>query len=36
MSNPLYDKNFLKALHEHNIRTTYARIIALNENEEPL
>jgi hypothetical protein len=36
MANPLKDKEFLKRLHEYNIRTVYARIISLNEKEEPL
>jgi hypothetical protein len=36
MSTPLHDREFLKALHKQNIRTLYARIIALNELEAPI
>ena len=36
MSNPLYDKDFLKALHEHNVRTTYARVTVLDRSEAPV
>lgn len=34
--NPLLDKEFLKQLDQTRHRTTYARIIALNNNEEPI
>ena len=36
MLNPLLDKNFLKQLDQHNNKTVYIRIIALNQEEIPV
>jgi hypothetical protein len=36
LANPLLDFDFLRALDQHNERTVYARITALDLNENPI
>jgi hypothetical protein len=36
MSNPLMDKDFLKQLDLHKNKIIYAKVISLNDKEEPI